>query len=119
MNKLLNELEENFDPIFSDIDLAHFIDSMNLKLKNLILKHANELWKYYNESTKYNTDIELLHYVYLFNAYDTLCYYNEYLGGIKQTDKDTIAELLYTAELNICGENTDGPSYIINITIQL
>ena len=53
----------------------------------------------------------------MFNAYDTLCYYNEYLGGLKNTDKDTIAELLYTAELNICNENSDRPLYIISRTL--
>jgi len=87
---------------------------MNIKLTDLMEKHVNELRKYYIDSIKFNTNKELLHHAYLFNAYDALCYYNEYLGGLKHTDKDIIAELLYTAELNICGENTDRPSYIIN-----
>ena len=87
---------------------------MNSKLKDLIEKHVSELRKYYHDSNKFNIDIEFLHHAYVFNAYETLFYYNEYLGGLKHTDKDIIAELLYTAELNICNENMDRSCYIIS-----
>ena len=99
--------------IFSEIEVAQLMDTMNMKFKDLIDKHVTELKKYYHDSSKFSTDIELLHQAYLFNAYDALCYYNEYLSGLKHTDKDILAELLYTAELNICNDNTDRPLYIV------
>ena len=83
--------------VFSDIGFA----KIHLQYIHLLVsKHSNEIRKH-DSTCLDKSDTHIVTNSFKFNSHVVLLYYNNYIARMRYTQRDTIAELLYTAEHSV------------------